>query len=175
MGKKKPGKRKELPPIRCKGCDVLFAPRTRKQKYHNDACRVEYYERHYYAKKHITKTCPNCLNKFDTTKGNQQVYCSPECRDDAKKKRIEGVMASNVAERSTYLAERHSTMKRDGFRCTLCGRGPQDGAVLDVEGDGSGGLKTVCKDCIEGRELSKGVNHASGTTKNTEGGRIRLV
>jgi len=153
LTKKQKKDKKELPPIRCKNpnCNTLFVPKTRKQKYHNDTCRAEYYDKHYYAKTVTTKTCPNCLNDFDTTKGNQQVYCTPECRDDARGKRIDGVMASRTAERATYLAERHSTMKRDSFRCTLCCRGPGDGAVLDVGDDDNSGLKTVCRDCVEGK------------------------
>lgn len=152
MAKKKAATKKQLPPIRCKSCTILFVPKTRKQKYHNDTCRAEYYDRHYYAKKCVTKTCPNCENTFDTSKPDLQVYCNPDCREDAKRKRAEGTVASRTAERVTYLAERHSTMKRDGFRCTICGRGPQNGAVLDVEDNGAGGLKTVCKDCVEGRD-----------------------
>jgi len=143
--------KQSLPPVKCKGCNVRFVPKTRKQKYHSDTCRIEYYEKHYFAKKEVEKTCPNCDIKCLTSKPLLQVYCTPECRIDAQKKRAEGVLASHQAERVTYLADRHAAMKRDGFRCRECGRGPQDGAALDVELDG-GELKTICTDCKRGKE-----------------------
>ncbi len=147
--------KKKLPPIKCKGCVTKFIPKTKKQKYHSENCRIQYYEQHYFAKIDESKTCPNCDVKFHTSTPGKQVYCTPECRKDAARKRAEGVIASVHAERTTYLTDRHLAMKRDGFRCTLCGRGPQDGAILGVEPDDKGGLKTVCNECKEGEDSTK--------------------
>ena len=54
------------------------------------------------------------------------------------------------AERVTYLKERVSAFEESEFRCTMCGRSPKDGIVLDVVEEGAG-LRTVCTDCKTGR------------------------
>lgn len=59
--------------------------------------------------------------------------------------------ASVTAERATYLGERMTAFERDGFKCTVCGRGTKDDAVLDVVEEGVG-LVTVCIDCKTGKE-----------------------
>jgi len=138
----------------CKGCGKGFQPKNKKQKYCNDNCREEYYDRHYYGKVEVTKTCPNCGTKFPTTMPKKQTYCSPDCRKDAAGKRAEGIVASRSAERMTYLAERYSAMERDGFKCVLCGRGAADGVSLDVESTEAGALRTICEDCKTGKEFS---------------------
>lgn len=57
--------------------------------------------------------------------------------------------ASVSAERQTYLGERMAAFERDGFKCTVCGRGVNDGAVLDTLEKGAG-LVTMCTDCKAG-------------------------
>lgn len=135
----------------CAGCGRSFHPKKKTQKYCNDTCRVKYYSEHYFIKVEVAKVCPNCNNSFLTTCPRKQVYCSPDCRIDAQKKRAEGVAASYSAERQTYLEERFATFKKDSFRCTYCGRGTSDGVKLDVEDNGKGGLRTVCVECKAGK------------------------
>ena len=69
---------------------------------------------------------------------------------DARKRRADATNASMVAERQTYLGERVAAFERDEFKCTVCGRGPKDGAVLDVVEE-EAKLVTVCMDCKIGK------------------------
>lgn len=93
MTKKPKSEKKALPPIRCKGCEIMFVPVTRKQKYHSPTCRNSYYDRTYFAKTETRKTCknPTCGNPFTTTKPKLQDYCSAECRDDHNTRKVYGV------------------------------------------------------------------------------------
>lgn len=161
MVKQAKGKKKEkrgLPPVKCKGCPINFVPKDRRQKYHSDTCREKYYNRVFFGKTTVNKVCPNCGTGFSTTKPGRQDYCSPECREDARKKRREGIAASLSAERRTFLGDRFAVLERDDFKCTYCGKSVRDGIKLDVEEDGKGGLRTVCNLCVEGREFNKGEN-----------------
>lgn len=162
----KAGKKKSaLPPIKCKGCKTNFIPEDRRQHFHSETCREEYYQRTYFSKSTARKICPNCGTKFPTTKPGRQVYCTPECREDAKMKRHEGVAASMTAERKTFLGDRFSAMERDNFKCVYCGKGTHDGVKLDVEDNGKGDLQTVCNICVEGREFNKDATRNSKSDK----------
>ena len=130
----------------CKGCGISFHPKDKKQKYHTESCREEYYNRHYFAKVEVSKTCPNCGTVFPTSKPKKQIYCKEDCREDARKKRSDAKNASVVAERETYRREIVSTLERDGYKCTKCGKGLQDGAALGVAENGAS-LTTVCVEC----------------------------
>jgi len=110
------------------------------QKYCSDECRVKYYSERYYGKVEVRKVCANCGNPFTTTSPMKQKYCSPECREDAKTKRIQGVLSG-----SKELKERYTSFKRDGFKCTVCGRGAADGVRLEVYEE-----RTVCAECRAG-------------------------
>lgn len=136
----------------CKGCGIKFFPKNGRQKYHSEDCREEYYDRHYFAKLKVVKTCLNCGVNFTTSKPKKQMYCLPECREDARIKRADAVNASKTAEKITYFGERMAAFERDEFKCTVCGRGPKDGAVLDVVEDGAN-LITVCMQCKIGKEV----------------------
>lgn len=144
----------KLPPIRCRGCGINFVPKDRREHYHSDTCRETYYQRVYFAKIQVNKTCPNCGADFVTSKPGRQNYCSPECRDDARKKRLEGIAASVNAERATFMGDRFATLERNGFKCVHCGRGAHDGARLNVEDDGKGKLQTICDMCAEGQRFN---------------------
>lgn len=145
----------KLPPISCKGCGAHFIPTDYRYHFHSENCREEYYQRTYYGKAHAHKICPNCGTDFSTTKPGRQDYCKPGCRIEAQGKRREGINASVSAERMTFYGDRYAALERDGFRCVCCGKGTSDGAKLDIEDDGKGGLHTVCGMCIEGREFNK--------------------
>lgn len=125
-------------------------PKTRKQKYHNEECREAYYQKHYFAKVEVSKTCLNCGKIFVTTAPKKQAYCEPKCREDARKKRADAVSASKTAEKATYFGERMAAFERDEYKCTVCGRSVKDGAILDVVEEGAG-LVTVCVECKAGR------------------------
>ena len=135
----------------CKGCGVKFVPKSKKQKYHNEDCREEYYKKTYFPQTVADKNCLNCGEPFSTTQPKKQVYCTPECREDAQAKREEAKKASTTAERVTHFAERISAFEHDKYKCTVCGKGPKDGAVLDVVEENAK-LKTVCTDCKIGKE-----------------------
>lgn len=151
-------KKSSLPPIRCKGCTTSFVPKDRRQRFHSESCREKYYQRVYFKKSITRKVCPNCGTRFPTSKPGRQVYCDPDCREDAKKKRQEGLAASLTVERKTFLGDRFATMERDDFKCVYCGRNVHDGVKLDVEDNGKGGLQTVCSICVEGREFNAAHN-----------------
>lgn len=149
---KKKEKKPTLPPITCKGCGILFVPRTRRQHYHNEDCREEYYLRTYYAKDVTEKTCPNCGSAFPTTRPGRQDYCTPECRDEARVKRRDGKVLEAEQRMKQFHTDRYKQMSADGFRCVLCGRRVADGVKLDVVLDDKGsGRMTVCNECSEGR------------------------
>ncbi len=63
---------------------------------------------------------------------------------------MDAIGASVAAERATYLGDRMAAFERDEFKCTMCGRGPKNGAVLDVVEEGAG-LVTMCTDCKAGK------------------------
>lgn len=113
-----------------------------------------YYKEHYYGVTEVSKTCPNCGEMFSTTMPKKQAYCSPECRADAQRKRAEGKLAQADAETLTFYSERFSTLEKDGFKCTYCGRGPKEGAVLGVVEDS--GLRTICEECKAGKSFVGG-------------------
>lgn len=152
-------KKTSLPPIHCKGCTVNFVPKDRRQHFHSETCREDYYQRTYYSKTTTRKICPNCDTKFPTTKPGRQVYCSPECREEARNKRRDGIAASLTAERKTFLGNRFAAMEKDGFKCVYCGKSSRDGVRLDVEDNGKGSLQTVCSTCKEGREFNNDAIH----------------
>lgn len=155
----------KLPPVHCKGCTINFVPKDRRYRFHSDTCREEYYQRTYFSKTTARKICPNCGTKFPTTKPGRQVYCRPECREEARVKRQEGIAASMSAERKTFLGDRFTTLEEDGFRCVYCGKDARDGIKLDAEDDGKGRLQTVCNICREGREFSKNTTHKQNSNK----------
>jgi len=144
--------KKSLPPVTCKGCGMSFIPRDHRQHFHSVICREEFYQHTYYALTSARKVCPNCGSGFVTSKPGRQVYCTPECREDAKKKRIDGIVASVSAERKTFLGDRFAAIEKDDFKCVFCGKSVSDGVKLDVENDEKGGLRTVCNLCSEGRK-----------------------
>lgn len=123
------------------------------QKYCNDTCRADYYEEHYFVKKYVDKVCPQCGDTFSTSMPKKQTYCKPECRENAAKVRAGKTVEQQDAERATYIGDRYATLERDGFKCTVCGRGAKDGARLEVVDEG-GQLRTICTECAEGRRLS---------------------
>ena len=153
--KKKRGK-ELLPPIKCRGCGVTFTPIDRRQRYHSDDCREKFYQRTYFGKASVRKICPNCGTEFPTTKPGRQIYCVPECREEHKRKKREGIVASVMAERKTLLGDRFAALEAAEFKCSYCGKSAHDGVKLDVEDDGKGNLRTVCNQCVEGREFNKG-------------------
>lgn len=144
----------ELKTCKNEECGRNFLPKRKTQKYCNDDCRVAYYKKHY-GSQEVEKVCPNCGNTFTTTMPKKQTYCEPGCREDAQKKRIEGKLAQLDAETLTHYAERFSTLEKNGFKCTYCGRGPKEDAVLGVIED-SGKLRTICSECKKGKEFTGG-------------------
>ena len=143
--------------VKCKGCPVQFVPKDKRQKFHNAKCREKYYLEHY-SSTPVTKTCanPRCGAQFTTTKPRKQFYCKPECREEHRISVQDELRSRVVAEKQTFLGERFAAMQRDNFKCAYCGRGKDQGAVLDVlEVDND--LKTVCLECKMGKEfLGKG-------------------
>ncbi len=145
-------KKEKLPPINCKGCGTKFIPDTRKQHYHNETCREDFYDRTYYHREVTQKVCPNCGNTFPTTKPARQDYCKPECRVEASQKRRDNLTITVQSDKHKFYGDRYKQLEADGFACRLCGKMARDGVKLDVEDDGKGGSMTVCNQCNEGRK-----------------------
>lgn len=156
--KKEEKKQKEqLPPIHCKGCDVNFTPKDKRERFHSPRCREDFYERTYFTGPPVHKICPNCGSDFITTKPGRQEYCLPECREEAKQKRKEGLATGVVDEHNALLGIRYRTLQHDVFKCTTCGRGAADGVKLDVEQiEGTQDYHTVCNECVLGRKIHSG-------------------
>lgn len=153
MVKRSTGKKKakpKLPAIKCKGCGVLFTPKTHKEKYHSAECREEYYGRAYYHGEEVEKQCPNCGDVFKTTKPGVQDYCTPECRDEAAQKRRDNIITDVQVARKLFFTDKYRQMALDHFKCTYCGRGVPDGIKLDVIEDKDKKYVTVCNECQEG-------------------------
>lgn len=72
----------------CKGCNGLFNPKSKKQVYCTNSCRKEHYGKVYYDIQSADKLCPNCGVIFPTKKVYIQIFCSPECREEARSKNI---------------------------------------------------------------------------------------
>jgi len=148
-------KKSDLPSITCKGCGIKFVPKTRGQRYHNEPCREEYYNRTYFHREVVEKQCPNCGVTFPTTKPGRQDYCTPECRVEAFQKRKNNLTITVQSQKHQFYGNRYKQMEADGFACRLCGKEPKDGVKLDVESDGKGGLMTVCSQCSEGKKAKQ--------------------
>lgn len=146
--RKKTAKQSQL--AQCKGCTINFFPKDKRQKFHNADCREKYYLLHY-GSPSVQKTCLNCGALYSTTMPKKQSYCKPECREEHQLKSRDEVKARVVAERQTFLGERYATMQRDDFKCSYCGKGKEQGAVLDVVDDSSK-LKTICLECRIGKQ-----------------------
>ncbi len=144
-----------VPAIICKGCPVKFFSHDRRQRFHTDSCREAFYERTYFAHVTVDKVCPNCGITYPTSKPGRQVYCKPACRIEHMQKKRDGTLASLAAERETFLGDRYSVLEQSKFRCSICGKSPNDGISLDVEEDGNGGLRAICNMCVRGREFNK--------------------
>ena len=138
--------------VKCKGCPIQFAPKDKRQKFHNAVCRDKYYLEHY-GSPPVSKTCanPKCGAQFTTTMPKKQFYCKPECREEHRLAVQDELHSRVVAETQTYLGERFATMRRDNFKCVYCGASKEQGAVLDVVID-DGVLKTCCLECKIGKE-----------------------
>lgn len=120
MTKRTKKSKTQLPPIRCKGCDVLFIPDTRKQKYHNESCREDHYAKTYFAKTTTPKTCPNCGVDFKTTKGKLQDYCSPECRDEFNEKKAYGSLPDRENPATCQLCGQNHRLLGQHNKLALC-------------------------------------------------------
>lgn len=144
-------KKPKLSPIPCKGCDTMFVPKSRRQHYHSEQCREDYYARTFYAKKETRKMCPNCGEEFVTTKPGRQDYCTGACRNEARKKKRDGLRLRAEDRIKQFRTDRYKQMSADGFKCVLCGRMVKDGIKLDIVLDPKGsGRMTVCNECKEG-------------------------
>ncbi len=144
--------KKLRPRKRCRRCNNTFSPKRKNQVYCTDVCRKEDYEEKYYTSPETDKVCPECGNMFSTTCPKKQKFCTPECRAKSQKRIREKKIARDYAETLTTLGERYSTLEKDNFRCTVCGKDAKD-TVLDVDTAEGGGLKTVCVECKAGKKF----------------------
>ena len=151
---KREKKSNQLPLTKCKGCPKTFYPKDNRQKFHNEICREEYYARTYYHKTSTQKKCPNCGNMFPTTMPVKQDYCNDSCREEYRKKRKEGIQEYINNQISQFYSARFKTLQSTGFKCSYCGKDVSDGVKLDVEPDGAKGYRTICSECVIGRDYS---------------------
>jgi hypothetical protein len=125
----------------CKGCGIGFYPKDRRQKYHTPGCREKYYDKTYWPKTIVEKTCPVCKTVFPTSKPKKQTYCSPDCRKATKHKKS----ADKVVYTITALAV-----------CKYCGRkNGDDGVTLILAPMDKDHLMIICSRCLEeGKDAS---------------------
>ena len=145
--------KQSLPPIKCKGCSVIFTPKDGRQHFHSALCRELYQQAHYWGKITTTRNCgySKCGIEFTTTKGGRQFYCCPEHRELARKERLAEIQTQISQSNTQSLHERFSALQAAGFRCSYCGRGSRDGVILEVENDESVGVVVICNLCKAGK------------------------
>lgn len=98
MKKEKP----QLPLQRCKGCGLNFHPKDHRHRFHSSRCRNNYYDRTYFTRPLIEKTCAECGAKFETKSPKKQAYCTPECRIAHQKKVDEADGLANKIRNAPY-------------------------------------------------------------------------
>ena len=69
-------------------CLKFFTPKRKSQVYCQTSCKKADYDIIYFHKIEVFKVCPNCGKDFSTSKPLIQVFCVPECREDAHTKRL---------------------------------------------------------------------------------------
>lgn len=160
----------DLARVRAKGCisqrcpcGERFVARRPDQVYCTQECKRRFARKRYAArnpgrgqylspvsKPTAWKVCRYgaCGNEFETNK-DEKVYCSVACASAANEERYHGP-----------LSLRFMVLARDGFRCRYCGRGPKEGAVLQIEhvvprnrngGHRSINLRAACVECNLGK------------------------
>ena len=149
---KKVSTKRLRPKKKCRRCNIAFFPKRKDQVYCTDVCREEDYREKYYSPTEVDRICDECGASYSTTSPKKQKFCTPECRTKNQNKIRDVKMARDYAETLTTLGERYSTLEKDSFRCTVCGKGAKD-TVLDVDVGEDGGLKTVCVECKAGKKF----------------------
>lgn len=69
-------------------CMKFFTPNRKSQVYCQPSCKKTHYDVIYFHKIEAFKVCPNCGKDFSTSKPLIQIFCLPECREDAHSKRL---------------------------------------------------------------------------------------
>ena len=139
---------------KCKGCGIKFMPSDYRQKFHNEQCREEYYARTYFRKTSVDKVCPQCGNTFTTSMPKKQVFCSADCRKTHRESDHEELMETVDKTRYKFYGDRFKTLKSAEFRCSYCGKDVSDNIKLDVEPIEDGGYRTICSECVMGKEYN---------------------
>jgi len=141
--------------LQCKGCDKKFFPKDLRQRFHNEECREEYYARTYYHKTSTTKTCPNCGTVFPTSMPKKQKFCNDDCREEYRRKNISAIQDSISKDRVKFYGDRFKTLQNAEFRCSYCGKDASDNIKLDVEPAGKGEYRTICSECVVGKDYTE--------------------
>ena len=72
--------------------------------------------------RYFTKECVICGDHFETNNTSQN-YCGAECRN----------LPHEPPPKYSWNKLKWSVLARDGFKCMYCGKGPDDGAKLQVD------------------------------------------
>lgn len=97
----------------------------------------------------------NSYNDYEFFNTQQIADLLDEIRDDERRKTTAAYQRSLMTQ-----SMRYDVLKRDGFKCVLCGRGAKDGVELQVDHIlpvSKGGktlmsnLRTLCSDCNSGK------------------------
>jgi len=100
------------------------------------------------------RACEALLQRSDSAPNIEPSVNAPSCTNEKK------------AKRSIPLKLRYDVLKRDGFRCVLCGRSPATVRTVKlhldhIEPEGRGGLtvaknlRTLCEECNVGRGVEE--------------------
>lgn len=156
MTERKEQRTKSQPSVaKCKGCGVKFTPNDYRQRFHSEACREEFYARTYFRKTSVDKTCPQCGITFITTMPKKQKYCSGACRDLARDTGHAELMESVNNRRYKFYGDRFKTLRNANFGCSYCGKDVSDNIKLDVEPTEDGGQRTICSECVMGKDYTE--------------------
>jgi len=140
----------------CKGCGIQFTPKNKRQRYHNEYCRETYYKIHYFPQTFADKICLNCGSVFSTSMPKKQAYCNSVCREEARDKRADIKAEGKLVKRQISFNERTTTLEHDKYKCTVCGKSPADGIILDIVVVNTS-LTTICMRCRSRKEVIDGI------------------
>jgi 5-methylcytosine-specific restriction endonuclease McrA len=127
---------------RCIRCGEFIY--NNRRKYCSDDCE------YYYNKKQTIKKCLGCGEEFLSLNQNRK-YCSDSCRLKNSRKDLKSL---------SWKLKRFDILKRDNYKCMICGRTANDGIILHIDhivpiskggSEEIDNLQTLCNECNIGK------------------------